>query len=109
MLHTNDLDPHPTVIYREIPILLLNMQGRLALTDMDSLVQFYFEQGLSSSTHRTYTTGINRFNKFCSAHDIKDPFPLSQTLLCYFALYLANQGLLTRTIKVYLSELVTNG
>ena len=72
---------------------------------MDSLVQFYFEQGLSSSTHRTYTTGINRFNKFCLVHDIKDPFPLSQTLLCYFVSYLANQDLSTGTIKVYLSAL----
>ena len=26
MLHTNGLDPHPTVIHREIPNLLLNMQ-----------------------------------------------------------------------------------
>ena len=79
--------------------------GRLALEDLDSLIQFYFEQGLSSSTHCTYTTGINCFTKFCTDHNIHDPFPLSQPLLCYFVSYLANQGLLTGMIKVYLSAL----
>ena len=79
--------------------------GRLALPQLDSLIQFYFEQGLSSSTHRTYTTGINRFNKFCTDHHINSPFPLSQSLLCYYVSYLADQGLSTGTIKVYLSAL----
>ena len=57
---------------------------------------------MSSSTHRTYATGINNF---CTYHNIQEPFPLSQPLLCYFIAYLANQGLSTGAIKVYLSAL----
>lgn len=64
-----------------------------------------FNSILSSSTHRTYTTRINRFNKFCTDNNINTPFPLSQSLLCYFVSYLADQGLSTGTIKVYLSAL----
>ena len=72
---------------------------------MDQLVQFYFEQGLSSSTHKTYATGTKRFNNFCISHNIVAPFPLSQSLLCYYVAYLAKQGLTPATINVYLSAL----
>ena len=48
---------------------------------------------------------MKRFYSFCSTHNVMDPFPLSEQLLCYFASYLATQDLAPQTIKSYLSAL----
>lgn len=60
--------------------------GGLALQDLDSLVQFCYKEGLTSSTHRTKAIGINWFTKYSAwvIIIISNPFPLSQTLLWYF-------------------------
>ena len=36
-------------------------------------------------------------------YNITNPFPLSEKLLCYFVTYLAEQKLVSLTIKVYLA------
>ena len=56
-------------------------------------MQRYFELGLSSATRRTYQSGISKFNQFCSAYNVTNPLPVSQTTLCSFVSYLANRGL----------------
>ena len=45
-------------------------KARLDFSEMDNLVQYYFEQGLSTSTHKTYKTGIKKFDEFCKKHKI---------------------------------------
>ena len=45
---------------------------------------------------------MNRFVQFCNAHGTK-PFPVSESLLCYFVASLAQQGLAPGTIKTYLA------
>ena len=85
--------------------LLVIQKARLDIPELDNLVQYYFEQGLSTSTHKTYKTGIKKFDKFCKKHKITNPLPVDQRLLCYYITYLAQQGMADSTIRVYLSAL----
>ena len=66
------------------------------------MVQFYCEHGLASSTQRTYRVAVNRYSQFCTEYDVV-PFPVSESLLCYFVASLARQGLAPATIKMYLA------
>ena len=66
--------------------------------------QKYFEKALSNSSHRSYKSAHTRFINFCSRYSIT-PFPLSETILCSFATFLAEEGLKLQTIKCYLSGL----
>lgn len=65
-------------------------------------VQHYFEQGLASSTRKTYLAGQRRFLTFCNS--IAEPaLPASEDTLQMFVCRLAREGLAHQTIKVYLS------
>ena len=66
--------------------------------------QRYFELSLSSSTTRSYKSAQSRYLNFCSRFSLA-PFPLSETLLCSFATFLAQEGLRYQSIKCYLSAL----
>lgn len=68
-------------------------------------VQYFFQQGLAPSTQKTYRAATKRFYSFCTAHNVLNPFPLSEQLLCFFASYLALQNLSPQTIKSYLSAI----
>ena len=68
-------------------------------------IQRYFQQGLVPSTQKAYQAAIKRFHSFCVRYNVHQPFPLSEQLLCSFAVYLADQGLAPRTGKSYLSAL----
>ena len=46
---------------------------------------------------------MKRFLEFCSVYMIVNPFPLSEKLLCYYAVFLAKRGLAYQTIKTYMS------
>ena len=70
---------------------------------MDPAVQHFFEKGLATSTHKTYQSAIRKFTTFCSLYAINSPFPVSESLLCYFSSYLACQKLSAQTIKTYLA------
>ena len=76
--------------------------SRMDLSVLAPTVQFYFESGLAPSTKKSYQVAIKRF---CSSHNVPNPFPLSEHLLCYFAAYLGSQDLSPQTIKSYLSGL----
>ena len=73
------------------------------ISNLEKDVQKYFEQGLATSTRKTYQAGIKKFRQFCVVCNIQTPLPVSQPLLCLFISFLANNGLSYGTIKTYLS------
>ena len=73
------------------------------ISQLDSAVHYFCEQGLAESTRRTYQSALRRFAAFCSLYSILSPFPVSESLLCYFCSYLACQHLSPQTIKTYLA------
>ena len=48
---------------------------------------------------------MNRYLSFCLSFNVSNPFPLSETMLCYFAVALAREGLAPSTIKTYLAAI----
>ena len=42
-------------------------KARLDIPKLDNLVQYYLEQGLSTSTHKTYKIGMKKFDEFCKS------------------------------------------
>ena len=69
---------------------------------MDRSVEFYFLNGLSASTRKSYDAAKNRYKTFCEASNTQ-PLPLSEAALCQFVSHLANDNLCHSTIKCYLS------
>ena len=78
-------------------------QTGLDLSHLDPAVQYFCQKGVAESTHKTYQSALRRFGTFCSTYSILSPFPVSETVLCYFATYLACQKLSPQTIKTYLA------
>ena len=70
---------------------------------MDEAVRFYCHRGLADTTHKTYRARLNRFLSFCNTFYVNDPFPVTESLLCYFVASLARQGLAPSTIRTYLA------
>ena len=101
LLKVPHADPHPS---RSSPI-AHGSASELAIPELDVLMGFYFEQGLSKSSHSTYKSGKNKFQEFCTTHNITSPFPISQSLLRYYITFLAKQKLAPSTIRVYVSAL----
>ena len=73
------------------------------LSTLDEAVRLYCYRGLAESTHRTYRSGLSRYMSFCDAVNVSPPFPVSETILCYFVTYLARQGTSPASIKTYLA------
>ena len=48
---------------------------------------------------------MRRFNAFCERYQVADPFPVTESLLCSFAAFLADGGLATQTVKSYISAI----
>uniref|UniRef100_A0A1X7T011 Tyr recombinase domain-containing protein n=1 Tax=Amphimedon queenslandica TaxID=400682 RepID=A0A1X7T011_AMPQE len=61
-----------------------------------------FEQGLASSSNRTYSSAKSCYFKFCRDANLS-PYPLSQGTICLFAAFLAQRGLSPGSISTYLS------
>ena len=70
------------------------------LSTLDDALLLYW---LADSTQRTYRSGINRYLSFCRAFGVGAPFPVSETLLCYFVTSLAREGIAPATICTYLA------
>ena len=66
------------------------------------MVQFYCGKGLAESTQKTYRVALNRYSQFCTMYGV-NPFPVSESPLCYFVASLARQGLTPATIRTYLA------
>lgn len=64
----------------------------------------YFSKGLAPSTQRTYKSSQDRCLKFCTK-SATAPLPISESQLCSYISFLANQGLKHRSIKSYLSAI----
>lgn len=77
--------------------------GRLDISALDSDLHRFAHSGLADSTHRTYRAGVNRYLSFTAAFNVSPPFPASEVVLCYFVVFLAQQGLAPATIKTYLA------
>ena len=73
----------------------MDMQG------LDQAVQRYFAAGLAPATQKTYQSAECRYLEFCSSFSLV-PLPTSESLLCYFAACLGQQGLAHTSIKTYL-------
>ena len=46
---------------------------------------------------------MKKFHKFCTAYRITDPFPVTERTLCYFAAFMADEGLAAQTGKSYMA------
>ena len=73
------------------------------LSRLDSDVHFFALRSVADSTNRTYKSGLNRYMSFCHKYNVPSPLPASESLLCYFVVELARQGLAPGTIKTYLA------
>ena len=48
---------------------------------------------------------MKKFHGFCATYQVLDPFPLTESMLCSFAAYMADRSLSPQTVKTYLSSL----
>ena len=72
------------------------------LVQLESVAASLLENGLASSTRRTYSSGQTSYLSFCSLARLA-PLPSSENILCLFVAWLASSGLSHATIKVYLA------
>ena len=72
---------------------------------MDPALHQLCEQGIAQNTSKTYKSALRKFACFCSTYNVLTPFPVSESLLCYFATYLACQQLAPQTVKVYMAAI----
>ena len=72
------------------------------MPELDQAVQRYFAAGLAPATHKTYQSAERRYLEFCSSFSFV-PLPTSESILCYFAACLGQQGLAHTSIRTYLS------
>ena len=75
----------------------------MVLASLDRVVEGYCALGVAPSTKRAYSSAYKQFNKFCLQYNVTDPFPVSESLLCYFVSFLAQEGLAPNSIKLYLA------
>ena len=72
------------------------------LIRLESFAASLLENGLASSTRRTYASGQKSYLSFCSRARLA-PLPSRESILCLFVAWLAASGVAVATIKVYLS------
>jgi len=77
----------------------------LDFRDLDPAVQHFCEQGIATTTRKIYQSALCIFADFCSRYNMLTPFPVSETLLCYYAAFLPTDRLSPQTIKVYLAAI----
>ena len=77
----------------------------LDIRTLDPALHHFCEQGIALNTNKTYQSVLHRFVHFCSLYSILTPFPVSESLLCYFATHLACQQLSPQTVKVYMAAI----
>ena len=65
-------------------------------------MEFYFSNGLASSTQRVYGSAKRRYMQFCLTYNL-NPLPTTEHRLCQFVSALGMEGLSHSTIKGYLS------
>lgn len=71
---------------------------------MDHSVHSLVYNGITANSRATYSTAVNRYKKFCQLY-LLSPFPITSVNCIRFVAHLAKSGLVSSTIKVYLSGL----
>ena len=84
-------DPHSTS--SDGPQSPSGPQTGLDITSLDGTVQGYCRFGIEPSTRKTYESAVRQFGSFCSKYSIINPFPVDESILCYFVAFLAKDGL----------------
>jgi len=74
----------------------------LDIRDLDPAAQHFCEQGITTTTRKTYQFILPRFTDFCSRYNVLTSFPESESLLCYYASFLATDRL---SPQVYLDAI----
>lgn len=69
---------------------------------LESQCQYYLNNSLAASTHRTYSSAQRKYILFCRENDIYPPLPATERVLCLFITKLA-QSIQSSSIQVYLS------
>ena len=104
----NFLSPHPQAQLSPAPLppelldLTIIKKPELDIPSLDRLVESYFRSGLAPSTRHSYTSAKRRFLSFCDVSK-STPLPVTEQLLCRYVSFLAEQGLSSKSIKLYLS------
>jgi len=75
----------------------------LDLASLDETIRFYCNHSIADTPRRTYQSSMRKFYKSCVIYDIPTPLPVTESILCYYALYLGSQNLTPQTIKTYLA------
>ncbi len=57
---------------------------------LNESLKFFAENTLAANTKKLYEVGEKKYQEFCSKFRISKPFPATEHLLCYFAVYLAD-------------------
>ena len=94
------MPPHTTT--RRIAANHVGNRPRRDIAGIQSAVQRYMQQGLATSTQRSYQAGQRRYLKFCSAIN-RPAMPTSEEIMLMFVSHLVQEGLAHTSIKVYLS------
>ena len=94
------MNKEPSLAPPDLPELLLGVGD---WTSPVWIVHFFAHRSVADSTSRTYKSGLNRYLSFCHKYNVPSPLPASESLLCYFVVELARQGLAPGTIKTYLA------
>ena len=81
-----------------------SVQARLDIQALVRAVDLYFQNGLASSTQRTYNSAKRRYLQFFKDKHIC-PLPAPERQLCWFVSSLALQSLCHSTIKSYLAAI----
>ena len=71
---------------------------------LEGLVRGFIEASIAPSTARVYASGQRRYLTFCRNSN-SPPLPLTESHLCLFVAYLADEGLKHTSIKGYLSAI----
>ncbi len=50
---------------------------RLVVPALEAAVQHYLTRGLAPATHRSYSSGINKYFQFCTQFSITNPLPVT--------------------------------
>ena len=76
--------------------------NRLDFGELDRCAAFFFANGLAAFSQKTYKSVENHYVGFCQCYSIVPLLPVSESVLCKFVAYLADQGLKYRTIKTFI-------
>ena len=74
----------------------------LGLAASAPAAQRYFRDGLAPSTRHSYYLAMKKSTTFCEHLQVLCPFPVTEGLLCSFAAFMADAGLVLQTGQSYL-------